>query len=278
MLESQEGKGSVDRGAFLTLPSNCEESPQAREAQVEIDTWKEPGVMHEGSTEAFPSLEGCNLLNFTSTLSVSPETTQAEAPSGYELGLKVPQAPNGGTGLGTPPLKNYSLTLPAGTTLAPGAAHHLVACQETGPEGINIEGAESEEIATDGLQRPAAGHCPKGSAIAAVKTTSPLLREPLEGHLFVAQPECGGEGQEACTQTHMRRMADSTGSISKCRRRKRVWSSSSRGMRWSTRDGPRLRRSSKKTRSSRSPILLSRRVKARMRRWRTPRRAGRRSA
>ncbi len=199
--ENQE-PAVVDRGAFLTLPSNCEESPQAREAQVEFDTWKEPGVMHDGSTEAFPTLEGCNLLNFTSTLSVSPETTQAEAPSGYELGLKVPQAPNGGTGLGTPPLKNYSLTLPAGTTLAPGAAHLLVACQETGPEGINIEGAESEEVAADGLQRPAAGHCPKESAVATVKATSPLLREPLEGHLYVAQPECGGEGQEACSDAY----------------------------------------------------------------------------
>ncbi len=197
--ENQEEETVLDRGAFLTLPSDCESTPQAREAQVEFDTWKEPGVMIPGATEAFPQqFENCGLLGFSSTLSVMPQTTQAEAPSGYELGLDVPQAPNGGTGLGTPPVKSVRLTLPEGTAISPSGANELQACQATGPEGINIEGAESEEVAADGLKRPAAGHCPEASRIATVTATSPLLSEPLQGHLFVAAPECGGAGQEVC--------------------------------------------------------------------------------
>jgi uncharacterized repeat protein (TIGR01451 family) len=192
-------EGVFDRGAFLTLPSDCEASPQAREAKVEFDTWKEPGVMVPGATEAFPQqFENCGLLGFSSVLSVTPQTTQAEAPSGYELGLTVPQAPNGGTGLGTPPVKSVRLTLPEGTAISPSGANELQACQATGPEGINIEGAESEEVAADGLKRPAVGHCREASQIASVTATSPLLSEPLQGHLFVAAPECGGAGQEVC--------------------------------------------------------------------------------
>ncbi len=196
--ENQE-ESTFDRGAFVTDPSDCEADQSAREAQVEFDTWKEPGVMLKGSALAFSKLEGCNLLSFTSTLSVKPQTTQAAAPSGYEVGLKVPQAPNGGTGLGTPPVKNVTVALPAGTTISPSGANGLEACQESGPQGINIEGEESEEMGADGLKRLAAGHCPEASQIATVRASTPLLHDQLEGHLFVAEPECGGLGQEECS-------------------------------------------------------------------------------
>ncbi len=199
----ENGEGEVfDRGAFLTNPSGCEAAPEGLEAHMDFETWTEPGVMFPrpgpASAPAFTKIEGCNQLRFSSTLSVKPETTQAGAPSGYEIGLNVPQAPNGKTGLGTPPVKDVTVTLPEGTTISPSGANGLEACQETGPEGIDIEGGESEEVGADGLERLAAGHCPAASQIATVKATSPLLREQLEGHLFVAQPECGGSG-EACT-------------------------------------------------------------------------------
>lgn len=197
--ENEEG-ASFDRGAFLTDPSDCDAPPEALAAHMAFDTWTEPGAPSRvASAPAFAKLEGCGLLRFTSTLSVKPQTTQAGAPSGYEIGLDVPQAPDGKTGLGTPPVKDVNVTLPEGTTVSPSAANGLEACQETGSAGIDIEGEESEEVAADGLKRPAAGHCPEASQIATVKATSPLLHEQLEGHLFVAQPECGGPGQGGCT-------------------------------------------------------------------------------
>jgi hypothetical protein len=198
--EENGQSASLDRGAFLTNPSDCEAGQPAREAQVGFETWTEPGVPLKGSSVAFPGLEGCNQLSFASTLSVKPQSTQAEAPSGYEVGLKFPQAPNGGTGLGTPPVKDVSLTLPAGTSLSPGAANGLTACPATGPEGIDFPSetsnpggpaGEGEEIGADGLARPAAGHCPHSSRLGSARATSPLLAEELAGHLFLAEPGCG---------------------------------------------------------------------------------------
>jgi hypothetical protein len=193
---------TLDRGAFMTTPSDCEESAEARQATVAANTWENPSaeLPITKSVTAFPVLEGCEKLQFSPRVSVKPETTQADEPSGYEVGLEVPQAPNGGLGLGTPPVKNVSLTLPLGTTISPSSAHGLLACQETGPEGININGPESEFVGVDGLEHVAAGHCPEASQIATVTASTPLLHEELSGHLFLASPNCGGAGQAACTE------------------------------------------------------------------------------
>jgi hypothetical protein len=192
---------TADRGAFLTNPSDCEASTQARESLMETDSWVHPGVMLSASSLTLPGLEGCELLGFSSTLGVTPQTSQADAPSGYEVALGIPQAPNGGAGLGTPPVKDVSVAFPEGTTISPSSANGLQACQETGSEGINIEGSESEALGVDGLPRPVAGHCPFASQIASVKATTPLLagEKQLEGHIFLAQPKCGGPGQPGCT-------------------------------------------------------------------------------
>jgi len=187
-----------DRGAFLTDPSDCGESGGALDASVEMDTWKEPGAPFTASSPAFSALEGCGLLGFSSVLSSRPETTQADSPSGDEISMEFPQAPNGVQSLGTPPLKDASVKLPLGTSISPSAANGLVACQEVGPEGINIEGGESEAVGQEGLERPVAGHCPAASSLATIKGSSPLLREALEGNLYLAAPHCGGSGQREC--------------------------------------------------------------------------------
>ncbi len=192
---------TYDRGSFLTDPADCQEDLTARSASVALDTWEHPdaNLPIGTATPAFSTLQGCNLLSISTGLQVKPETTQAEAPSGYETELEVPQAPNSSSGLGTPPVKDVSVTLPLGTTISPSSANGLQACPEAGPGGINIEGPESDEVAADGLTRPAAGHCPLASQIATIKASTPLLHEELTGHLFLATPGCGGAGQSACT-------------------------------------------------------------------------------
>ncbi len=198
---SGEQEFTFDRGAFLTTPTDCEEGPVAREASVAINTWEhpDPSLPITASTSAFPSLVGCEFLDFSTGLGVTPETTQADASSGYEVRLEVPQTRNDISGLGTPPVRDVSVTLPEGTTIAPGSANGLEACAEIGSSGINIEGNESEEVAADGLERPVAGHCPVASQIATVTASTPLLREALTGHLFLATPQCGRVGRASCT-------------------------------------------------------------------------------
>jgi uncharacterized repeat protein (TIGR01451 family) len=201
-----------DRGAFLTDPSDCGASGAALNATAEIDTWVDPaslgGPTYSQSHPVFSGLEGCDLLSsgFSATLAAAPNTlvagstTQADEPSGYKLDLETPQAPNSGTGLGSPPYKSVDFTFPEGTSLSPGAANGLVACSATGPNGIDIpsetprsatEAGEGEEIGPDGLAQPSAGHCPSSSEVGTAHASTPLLREELQGHLYLAEPGCG---------------------------------------------------------------------------------------
>jgi hypothetical protein len=192
---------TYDRGAFLTNPTNCDEPAPEREASVAANTWQhpDPSLPLTASSMVFPSLTGCGSLSFSAHLGVAPETTRADEPSGLDVNLEIPQAPNDPSGLGTPPAKDETVALPVGMTVSPSSANGLQACAATGPEGIDIEGPESEEIAEDGLPRPAHGHCPLASQIATVRATTPLLHEQLTGRIFLAEPGCGGEGQPACT-------------------------------------------------------------------------------
>ena len=192
---------TFDRGSFLTDPSDCGESASAREASVAANTWEnpDPALPIQASAPAFPAIEGCELLKFAAGVGVTPDTTQAEAPAGYQVGLEVPQASKDSSGLGTPPVKKVELQLPEGTTISPSSANGLVGCEELGPGGIDIEGPESEAVGPDGLQRMVAGHCPVASQIGTVSASTPLLREGLLGHLYIATPHCGGAGQHECT-------------------------------------------------------------------------------
>ncbi len=194
----EEVKETFDRGAFLTNPSNCNENEEAREGSIEMDTWERSGEIHKASSMVYPTLTGCSLLTLGASLSVTPETARADAPTGVEVGLDVPQASNDFTALGTPPIKDTVVTLPSGTTISPSSANGLEACPATGSTGFNMEGAESEEVAEDGLERPAPGHCQQGSQIATVRGTSPLLNEELIGKMYLAAPECG-QGAQGCT-------------------------------------------------------------------------------
>jgi hypothetical protein len=58
---------------------------------------------------------------------------------------------------------------------------------------------EGEERGPDGLVHPAAGHCPAASEIGEVEVISPLIPEPLKGHVYVAAPQCGNQGEPQCT-------------------------------------------------------------------------------
>ncbi|MGH2904926.1 MAG: hypothetical protein ACRDK7_15290, partial [Solirubrobacteraceae bacterium] len=80
-------------------------------------------------------------------------------------------------------------------------AHHPEAtAQHPRPEQLlNFEGAASEEIDQIGDAHPTKGNCPLASELGTVKITSPLVAEPLEGHIFLAQPQCGSVGQPECT-------------------------------------------------------------------------------
>jgi hypothetical protein len=209
--------------AFATNPQSCGSGPA--DATLEMNSWEAPGnwqlaesPMYQGSSTQ--GVTGCEGLQFSPSVKVAPETTQADTPSGYEVDLKVPQTPDIEGDLATPDLKNAVVSLPEGVSVDPSAANGLTACQVSGPEGIELgnqdtptadqaasaEGAkegqpvqEGEVMGADGLVHPAAGHCPASSQVGEVEVTTPLLEAPLKGHVYVATPGCGGAGQSPCT-------------------------------------------------------------------------------
>jgi hypothetical protein len=214
---------------FFANPVDCAVGPLS--ATVEADSWQDQDLSNQrvnflpafAEATVYPRLESCDMLQFQPALGVGPETTQADEPSGYTVTVTNPQNESRFTPA-TPELKDATVTLPPGVSLSPAAADGLRACQATGPEGINIGSGvtaaagqdvgdpEATELGAgylggenetspydDGLYHTAPGHCPAASTIGTVEVETPLLAGPLEGHVYVAQPACGGGGQPECT-------------------------------------------------------------------------------
>jgi hypothetical protein len=221
--------------AFLTNPSDC--AAGALSSRLELGSWDSASVV-SGETIAFPGLSGCGLLRFEPSLGFAPSaggeggSTQADAPSAFTADVKIPQTSGYGE-LATPPLKTATVTLPAGVSISPSAAQGLAGCQETGPEGINIGSSSVGQLGQDlgdpeatefgagheggnasayddGVYHVARGHCPAASTIGTVEAFTPLLVDgpnesaPLQGHVYLAAPKCGGVGQAACTEASAR--------------------------------------------------------------------------
>jgi hypothetical protein len=156
------GPSGAAPAAFITTPTNCSEPFTAT---IVADSWQDP-TRSVGGQSIQPALTGCERLGISPTLSVSTDTTQADAPAGYTLDLKVPQQESA-TALATPDLKTVSLTLPAGTSLSPGGAAGLEGC------------TQAQLDASD---------CPGASIVGTASIVSPLLANPLEGHVYLAAP------------------------------------------------------------------------------------------
>ncbi len=188
---------------FLSLPTGCSAGPE--QATMRTDSWEEPGSVREGHYTGYaeksvmmPAVTGCNLLSFEPGIEVQPDTQLADAPVGLGVNLQVPQSEKP-EAPATPHLRNAVVTLPDGLSISPGIVDGIQACDESGPEGINFEGPESEEVGPSGELQLAAGHCPNASTVGTAEAITPLLPEPVKGHVYLARPQCGGAGQPVCT-------------------------------------------------------------------------------
>jgi hypothetical protein len=179
--------------AFLTNPTKCGPASEYN-AKFIGDSWDHPGLFEpfDGkpflsdpnwqvvTTSMYPAgVTGCNKLAFNPSLKVTPDTTQADAPSGYGVGLHVPQsiAPND---LASPALDNAVATLPQGVAINPGAADGLQACTDNGTEP---PGSPGNEIGLDSNAQPA---CPHASQVGTVELTTPLLPDILHGEVYLS--------------------------------------------------------------------------------------------
>jgi hypothetical protein len=179
--------------AFLTNPTKCGPGSEY-DAKFIGDSWRHPGLFErfDGrpllsdpnwqvvSTSMYPAgVTGCNKLGFNPSLKVTPDTTEADSPSGYGVDLHVPQsiAPKD---FATPALDNAVATLPQGLAINPGAADGLQACTDNGAEP---PGSPGNEIGLGSAAQPA---CPHASQLGAVELTTPALPDVLHGEAYLS--------------------------------------------------------------------------------------------
>ena len=80
------------------------------------------------------------------------------------------------------------MTLPAGISISPSAANGLVGCQESGPEGIDLDSSGP-------------GHCPDASKVGTVEVQTPAPHGTVERRQRVCRAAiCGGAGQPECSE------------------------------------------------------------------------------
>jgi hypothetical protein len=198
----------VESTPFVTMPTDCSAGPET--AVLRADSWQEPGSVYEGKYSGYaeadstlPAATGCDLLRFNPSIEVHPNTLLADEPVELAVGLQIPlsETPESAA---TPQLRDSTLTLPEGMSISPGIVDGIQACNEFGPEGINITGPESEEIGASGELQLAAGHCPAASTVGTAEAITPFLPIPVKGHVYLARPGCGGAGQAGCTEEDAR--------------------------------------------------------------------------
>ena len=127
--------------AMFTSPADCSGEPL--KTVIHLDSWQDPA----GSTPTArpstskkrrgprakpirPPVTGCGELKFEPSIAAAPDSSEADSPTGLEVNVKVPQA-SGVESLGTPPVREAVVTLPAGMSVNPAAANGLAACSET---------------------------------------------------------------------------------------------------------------------------------------------------
>jgi streptogramin lyase len=151
---------------FLRNPTSC---LGAQTTTMSVDSWQGPGNFARASSE-MPGFTSCNKVSFTPQITVQPESSATDSPTGLHVDLHVPQNENP-TGLAEADLKDAVVTLPQGVTVNPSSAGGLQACS---PAQIELHGPEPAQ-------------CPDASKIGSVEIDTPLVDHPLDGGVYVAQ-------------------------------------------------------------------------------------------
>jgi hypothetical protein len=155
------GASGAAPAAFMVNPTNCAAGPL--QSTLTVESWQGHSAVASASE---PAVTGCEALSMAPTLTVTPETTQADTPTGYDIDIHNPQSSDP-YGTATPALKNVSLTLPVGTAISAGVANGLQGCSD-------------EQLAAES--------CPDAAKVGSVEVTTPLLADRLTGAIYVGTP------------------------------------------------------------------------------------------
>jgi hypothetical protein len=154
----------IPRAPFLTNPTSCG-VPQS--TRISVASWQAPGLFETVVSEP-QTMTGCQKLPFDPEVDIQPDTARADAPTGLDATVTIPQNENP-DGVGTAHLRTVSVPLPEGVSISASSADGLAAC--------------SDEMMSIGSDTPAA--CPPASKIGTVTAETPLLADPVQGSIYV---------------------------------------------------------------------------------------------
>jgi hypothetical protein len=165
---------------FLTAPRACQGSLATF---FKTNSWEKPETWVEGTAFTHDDGEppspqgftGCGKLSFDPVVSAQPTSASAESPTGLDFSLDFNQ--EGLTsigGLGQSEIKDIEVTLPEGVTINPSIGEGLGVCTPADYERESLAVEEGEG-------------CPNSSKIGSVSAESPLIEQPVQGSLYLAQ-------------------------------------------------------------------------------------------
>jgi len=167
---------------LITLPRSCE-GPLT--AGLEANSWETPGtfvketaVTHDDAVPPNPlGTTGCGNLKFAPEISSQATSSSAESGSGLDFDLDVEdEGLTNPTGIANSDIKKAVVTLPKGVTINPSVGEGLNVCS---PQDLKRETAFSA---------PGAG-CPNGSNLGTLHVTTPLVDEPIDGSIYLAEQD-----------------------------------------------------------------------------------------
>ncbi len=197
--------------AFLSNPATCGPEGEGLRTGLSVDSWAAPGVFestsfvshnppgyvlrpqfndaadpeaHELTPDKWgraQGVTGCESLSFNPSFEAAPNSSAPDSPTGLEVNLRFPQdGLENATALRPADLRRARVVLADGLTISPSAADGLKSCSDA-------------EI---GIGSDDPVRCPDGSKIGTVAATTPLLKESLEGGVYVGaqqsdDPESG---------------------------------------------------------------------------------------
>jgi hypothetical protein len=155
---------------FLTMPRSCK---GPLKTTLFATAWGTPEAT--SSDEAItPTMTGCNKLGLDADIEARPSGTAAESPAGLEFTMNLEDEGLGNPkGIANADVEKVEATLPAGVTANPSAAEGLGVC--------TLAQYESASLTNRG--------CPEAAKLGGVLVRTPLLEDPIEGSLFLAQPD-----------------------------------------------------------------------------------------
>jgi uncharacterized repeat protein (TIGR01451 family) len=192
------GSGQTAPTPFLTLPTSCstpftstvsgeswprKPTPESSPSERTPVTFGEYGYSLKDAFDRALGMTGCNDLPFAPFIEDSPDVQSGSTPTGLKIDVRVPQeVSENAAGLASSSVKDITVAFPEGVGINPASANGLEACSE-GQIGYTSTSGEGTDLFTPTLPNP---FCPTASKVGTVKIKVPLIKNPLEGALYLA--------------------------------------------------------------------------------------------